>query len=256
MAYRIAIDAGHGGYDNGAMCRGRLEKDDNLNLALAVGEILAYSGMDVIFTRVDDTYISPLERAYMANEENADLFVSIHRNSSPTPNTYSGVQTLIYEEGGLNQNIAKDINQELEEVGFTDLGVDVRTELAVLRRTNMPALLVEVGFINSDSDNKLFDDKFNEIAYAIASGILEGLGEEEEVEEGQIYRVQVGLFHILSNAQNLQNNLIDAGYDVLLVPQGDYYAVQVGKLKTMDDAVELEQEFRELGYGTFIVTDN
>ncbi|WMJ88768.1 N-acetylmuramoyl-L-alanine amidase [Anaerocolumna sp. MB42-C2] len=234
MAYRIAIDAGHGGYDNGAMYRERLEKDDNLNLALAVGEILAYSGMDVIFTRIDDSYISPLERAYMANEENADLFVSIHRNSSPTLNTYSGVQTLIYEEDGLNQHIAKAINQELEEVGFTDLGVDVRTELAVLRRTKMPALLVEVGFINSDSDNELFDDQFNEIAYAIASGILEGLG--EEAEEGQLYRVQVGLFRILSNAQNLQNNLIDAGYDVLLVSQGDYYAVQVGELQTMDDA--------------------
>ena len=253
MAYRIVIDAGHGGYNNGATYDGRLEKEDNLNLALAVGEILAYSGIDVIFTRIDDSYISPLERAYMANEENADLFVSIHRNSSPTPNTYSGVQTLIYDEGGLKQDIAENINRELEEVGFTNLGVDIRTELAVLRRTNMPALLVEVGFINSDSDNELFDDQFNEIAYAIASGILAGLGEEEE--EGPIYRVQVGLFRILSNAQNLQNNLIDAGYDVLLVPQGDYYAVQVGEMQTMDDAVELEQELREQGYSTFIVTD-
>jgi N-acetylmuramoyl-L-alanine amidase len=253
MAYRIVIDAGHGGYDNGAMYNGRLEKDDNLNLALAVGEILAYSGIDVIFTRVDDSYISPLERAYMANEEDADLFVSIHRNSSPTPNTYSGVQTLLYDEGGIKQTIADNINQELEAVGFTNLGIDIRTELAVLRRTNMPALLVEVGFINSDADNDLFDSDFNEIAYAIATGILDGLQVDNEVSTS--YRIQVGLFRVLSNAQNLQNNLIEAGYDVLIVPQGEYYAVQVGDLQTMDDAVELEQELRQQGYSTLIVTD-
>ncbi len=254
MAYRIVIDAGHGGYDNGAVYNERVEKEDNLDLALAVGEVLAYSGIDVIFTRVDDTYISPLERAYMANEEDADLFVSIHRNSSPKPNTYSGVQALIYDEGGIKQAIAENINQELEEVGFANLGVDVRAELAVLRRTNMPALLLEVDFINSDEDNELFDDNFNEIAYAIASGILEGLN--METDEGPVYRVQVGLFRLLSNAQNLQNNLIAQGYEVLLVPQGEYTAVQVGSLPTMEDAAQLEQELRQLGYSTFIVSDN
>ncbi len=254
MAYRIVIDAGHGGYDSGAVYDGRLEKEDNLNLALAVGEILAYSGMDVIFTRVDDSYISPLERAYMANEENADLFVSIHRSLSFTPNTYSGVQTSIYDEGGMAQTIAENINQELEEIGFANLGVNIRTEYAVLRRTNMPALFVEVGFINSDADNELFDDNFSEIAYAIASGILNGLAAGGA--EGPVYRVQVGLFRVLSNAQNLQNNLIDAGYDVLLVPQGEYYAVQVGEMQTMDDAVQLEQELRQQGYNTFIVTED
>ncbi len=254
MAYRIVIDAGHGGYDDGAVYNGRLEKDDNLNLALAVGEILAYSGIDVIFTRIDDSYISPLERAYMANEENADLFVSIHRNASPTPNTYSGVQSLIYEEGGINQTIAENINQELSEIGFTDLGVDVRSELAVLRRTNMPALMVEVGFINTDADNDLFDENLNQIAYAIASGILDGLQFEDNM--SPVYRVQVGLFRVLSNAQTLQNSLIDAGYDVLMVPQGEFYAVQVGELENMEDAAELEQELRQQGYSTLIVRDN
>ncbi len=254
MAYRIVIDAGHGGYDNGVVYNGRLEKDDNLNLALAVGEILAYDDVDVIFTRVDDSYISPLERAYMANEENADLFVSLHRNLSPTPNTVSGVRTLIYDEGGIQEAIAENINQELEEIGFTNLGVDIRTEYAILRRTNMPALMVEVGYINSDADNELFDNNLNEIAYAIASGILDGLELEQEL--GPIYRVQVGLFRTLSNARNLQNNLNDAGYNVIMIPQGEYYAVQVGELQTMDDAVELEEELRQQGYSTFIVREN
>jgi N-acetylmuramoyl-L-alanine amidase len=254
MAYQIVLDAGHGGYDNGAIYNDRLEKDDNLNLAMAIGEILAYNGMDVILTRIDDTYVSPLERAYMANSEGADLFVSIHRNSSPTPNTYSGVETLIYDEDGIKEDIAKKINENLEGVGFTNLGVDIRTDLAVLRRTQMPSLLVEVGFINTEADNSIFDENFDDIAYAIASGILEGIQNSEE-DEAPLYRVQVGLFRILENAQNLQSILRQMGYDVVMIPQGEYYAVQVGELTNIEDAQELEQELREQGYSTLIVSD-
>lgn len=254
MAYKIVIDAGHGGYDAGAVYKGRLEKDDNLDLALSIGEILAHSGIDVIFTRIDDSYISPLERAFMANEENADLFVSIHRNSCPDSNTHSGVQILIYEEDRINQVIAENINQELGALGLGNLGIDVRNDLAILRRTHMPALLVEAGFINADSDNDLFDSNMNQIAYAISAGILNGL--QRVNTNGPVYRVQVGLFRVLANAQALQNSLINGGYSVLLVPQGEHYAVQVGEVRNMDDAVKLEQELREKGYSTLIVKDN
>lgn len=60
-------------------------------------------------------------------------------------------------------------------VGFVNHGVNERPNLAVLRRTNMPAVLVEVGFINTDRDNMLFDSRFDEIAQAIANGILMSL---------------------------------------------------------------------------------
>lgn len=175
MANRIILDAGHGGYDNGAVYFGRMEKYDNLDLTLAVGEILDNNGVDVLFTRVEDVYVSPLERAYMANMEEADYFVSIHRNSSPIPNTYSGVQSLVYNMNDPAALMAENINKELEEVGFTNLGIAVRTDLAVLRRTDMPSLLVEVGFINTDSDNTLFDERFDDIANAIAAGIMDTL---------------------------------------------------------------------------------
>lgn len=254
MAYKIVIDAGHGGPDDGAVYKGRIEKDDNLNLALSIGEILAYSGIDVIFTRIDDSYLTPRERSLMANEENADLFVSIHRNSCPVSNSHRGVQTLIYNQGEISQHIAENINGQLKKIGFTDLGVDVRKDLTALRRTNMPALIIEVGFINADSDNNLLDTNMNQIAYAISSGILNALRAEGNL--GPIYRVQVGLFRVLSNAQALQNSLIRAGYDVLLAPQGEYYAVQVGELNNMEDAQKLEKELREQGYSTLIVRDS
>ena len=77
----VVIDAGHGGADPGAKFEGRQEKDDALRLALAVGNILSQNGVDVRYTRTDDTYNTPLEKATMANEAGADYFVSIHRNA-------------------------------------------------------------------------------------------------------------------------------------------------------------------------------
>ena len=75
---RIVIDAGHGGYDNGAVYQGRQEKNDNLDIALAVGEILQDKGVDVVYTRVDDVYDSPVRKAEIANQLGGDfLFPSI-----------------------------------------------------------------------------------------------------------------------------------------------------------------------------------
>lgn len=173
MAVKIVIDAGHGGYDAGATYNGRREKDDTLALALAVGEILEAQGYDVVYTRTDDVYDSPVQKARIGNESGADFFVSIHRNSSPTPNQYNGVQTLIYNNVGLKATMAENVNKELEQVGYRNINVVERPDLAVLRRTKMPAILVEAGFINSDVDNNLFDTKFSETAEAIARGIDE-----------------------------------------------------------------------------------
>lgn len=173
MAIKIMIDAGHGGYDSGASYQGRREKDDVLNLALEVGRILQSQGYDVEYTRTDDVYDSPVQKAQKGNASGADFFVSLHRNSSPTANQYNGVETLIYDDSGIKADMAANINRRLEEVGYRNAGVEVRPNLAVLRRTRMPALLVEAGFINSDIDNDLFDSKFNETAQAIADGIDE-----------------------------------------------------------------------------------
>ena len=78
----VAIDPGHGGRDWGASYMGRKEKEDNLNLAFAVGSILENNGIDVFYTRVDDVYDSPYEKAVKANNSGADLFVSLHRNAT------------------------------------------------------------------------------------------------------------------------------------------------------------------------------
>ena len=98
MKPTIIIDAGHGGYDNGASYNGRKEKDDNLRLALAVGSLLEQDGFPVVYTRTTDVYQRPIDKARIANESGGDYFVSFHRNSSPNSNAYSGVQTFVYDD--------------------------------------------------------------------------------------------------------------------------------------------------------------
>ena len=172
MPYKIMLDAGHGGNDPGAVYGGRQEKDDNLRLAMAVGNILSQNGIDVVYTRTADVYQSPIEKARLANASGADYFISFHRNSSPEPNQYSGVETLVYNQSGRKLTMAQNINRALENIGFKNLGVKSRPGLVVLRRTRMPALLIETGFINTPEDNERFDENFNEIARAIADAIL------------------------------------------------------------------------------------
>lgn len=171
----IVLDAGHGGENPGAVYKGRQEKDDALALALAVGSILESRGQEVYYTRTTDIYESPAQKAREGNQVGADYFVSIHRNSSPYPNQYTGVETLVYNRYGAAARLAANINEQLEQVGYENQGVNERKNLAVLRQTRMPAVLVEVGFINTDRDNALLDQRFDETANAIAQGILMSL---------------------------------------------------------------------------------
>lgn len=172
---KIMIDAGHGGADPGAVYNGRQEKDDNLNLALAVGRILEEDGYEVEYTRTKDLYQTPYEKAELGNGSGADLFVSIHRNSSVFPDQYSGVETLVFDNSGQKARAAANINERLEQLGFRNIGVIERPNLVVLNSTDIPALLVEAGFINNSEDNRLFDQQFDAIARAIAKGIEERL---------------------------------------------------------------------------------
>lgn len=253
MDYRVFLDAGHGGYDNGATYNGRKEKDDNLKLAAAVGTRLRERGIDTDWTRTTDVYQSPNEKAQIANDNDADLLVSFHRSSSPVPNTYEGVESYVFSKGDGKEEIANNINRNLEKEGFKNLGVDVRKNLAVLKKTKMPAILVDVGFINTDSDNKLFDEKFNQIADAIADGIIASLKNENVPVPMVTYSVQVGLFRNHQNALNLQNTLLEEGFKAEVVPMGGLYAVIVGNFRTISEAEKTEDTLMSNGYETIII---
>ena len=253
MPYSIMLDAGHGGEDSGAVYQGRMEKDDNLRLALAVGEILAANGIDVSYTRTTDVYQTPFEKAQIANRAGVDFFISFHRNSSPQANQYNGVEVLVYDKSGIKYEMAKNILGALGELGFREIGVKARPGLVVLRRTKMPALLVETGFINSDTDNKRFDEQFDEIARSIAEAIL-GTLDEETVEGPVYYRVQTGAFRNRENADRMLYGLTDNGYPAFLLQENGLYKVQVGAYLQIGNAINMEQRLRDAGYSTIIVT--
>lgn len=252
MPYSIMLDAGHGGVEPGAIYNGRNEKDDTLNLVLAIGEILQNNGIEVSYTRTTDVYESPFEKAMEANRAGVDFFISIHRNSFPTANQVSGVESLVYDLSGIKYEMAQEINQELETIGFVNLGVNARPNLIVLKRTQMPAVLVEVGFINSDTDNLLFDENFDAIAQAISSGILDTLENTGVIEENE-YHVQVGLYRNFRNAKRLLDELLTQGFPAEIDEEGSFIQVRVGEFDNLEDAAVMERRLRRAGYDTLIV---
>ena len=278
MVEKILIEAGHGGKNPCAVYQGRLESDDALRLAMAVGNILEENGYDVIYTRTTDATQSVGQKAAIANEEGADLFLSIHRNAADYPGQYDGIQTLLYDDSGLKKKIAERINANLEALGFRNIGVDIRPNLVVLNSTRMPALLVEAGFIDSDKDNQLFDSRFQALAQAIADGIMETLEESAATEEGisadalspvasvsdqaedpslpdkELYRVQAGAYREREYAENLLSLLENDGFPAYIIYHDGLYKVQIGAYARLSNAIAMEREVREKGYNTYITT--
>ena len=286
MPYSIMLDAGHGGRDPGAVYQGRQEKDDNLSLVLSIGEILQENDVDVEYTRTTDIYQTPYEKAMIANRAEADFFISIHRNSFPTDNQVSGVESLVYDLSGLKYEMGENINAQLETVGFVNLGVKARPNLVVLRRTQMPAVLVEVGFINSNTDNQLLDENFEAVTQAIARGILDTLEDaglvqaqaevqneipsdfepgtsretqadvETEVDAGNrpVYRVQVGAFRNRYYAERLLKELEEQEYPAEIDDTGEFFRVKVGVFSVLNDAVKMEKRLKFAGYSTVVVS--
>lgn len=251
---KVIIDAGHGGAEPGATYEGRKEKDDTLRLALAVGQILEDNGVDVAFTRTEDVYDTPFEKAQIANREGGDFLISIHRNSSPEPNQYSGVESLVFDLSGEKVELAENINEALSEVGFRNLGVKERPGLVILRRSRMPAVLVEAGFLNTEADNELFDARFDEVAQAIAGGVLRTLGENQVQAQERYYRVQTGAFRRREYAEDLLYQLLAENYPAFILYDDGLYKVQVGAFRQLDNAVRMEEALRRNGYSTFITT--
>lgn len=172
---KICLDAGHGGKDPGATKYGRKEKDDALKLTLKVGSILKGRGHSIVYTRTTDVYESPNTKAKEGNASGAAFFASFHRNSDDDEDAH-GYETLVYANSGKAKVCADTANKKMAAIGFRNRGTKVRTGLAVLNGTTMPAALFENGFISNKSDNALFDAKFSQIAEGLADAIEAAVG--------------------------------------------------------------------------------
>lgn len=238
---KIYIDPGHGGDSIGATYKGRLEQDDTLRLAKKVRECLKPYDVEVKLAREGNTNPSLNARAAEANAWGAGYFLSLHRNAIG-PNIAKGVENWVYSKvsktGETYKQAARILNLVCTRTGFSNrgmkLGAPSYADFAVNRLTNMSSCLLEVGFIDSDTDNRIFDSKFNEMAQAIAEGLAEAVGavkgttEEtpevipEEEAEGVIYTVQAAAFIKKNNAEAFLKAVQAAGFgDAFISIKGD-----------------------------------
>ena len=217
------------------------------------------NGYDVTYTRTSDVTQSVGQKAAIANEEGADLFVSIHRNAGEYPGQYSGIQTLIYDDSGIKKQIAENIDANLEALGFRNAGVSIRPNLVVLNSTQMPALLVEAGFIDSDTDNRLFDSRFQAMAQAIADGIMETLEgaqvtssnvSEEEPQEEERHRPPMNR---PPHRPPMRPPIPPMPPVPPEEPEEELYRVQAGAFRERQNADNLLQLLENDGFPAFIV---
>ena len=174
--YYIILDAGHGGKDRGASVDDVLEKEINLQITYKLRELLEARGAYIILTRQDDTYIALEDRSSFANLHSADLFISIHCNSYMEDASVAGLE-IYYYQNRTAKSIADDILSALKETGqFATRNVKPE-EFYVLMHTDMPAILVELGFMtNQEELQNLCDEAYQyALAEAMADSIIASL---------------------------------------------------------------------------------
>jgi N-acetylmuramoyl-L-alanine amidase len=187
MAIKIFIDQGHNptGYHNtGAVGNGLFEQDVNYNVGVYLAQLLNNDPrFEARLSRPTPNTVlgtnnttSLAERVRMANEWPADYFISIHANASVNP-AANGSEVYIYQYGTQANWLADQVLRGIVEVvGTNNNGVRTNPSLYVLRRTNMPAILVEMGYLTNTSDaEKLRDDQY-QFAQGIYLGILRYFG--------------------------------------------------------------------------------
>lgn len=190
--YTVFLDVGHGGKDPGASYYGVQEKRINLEVSMKMKKLLEDKGYSVILSRTSDVFIDhKTERSRLANESNADIFVSVHHNAMPGNTVVNGIETFYYKydpeyEPKINQDMHNNIVriQESAKLAYSiheslidhtsayDRGVR-RETFAVLRETAIPAVLLELGFMSNQSElNKLTSQSYqNTLAKAVVAGI-------------------------------------------------------------------------------------
>ena len=182
--FKVCIDPGHGGEDDGACITDetgnviRKEKDDTARLGYAIRDYLKTQNVQVVMTRETDVMLDLADICKIANDNWCDLFVSIHRDS--VSSDVSGFEACVHSKMPEPDTIlAQNIMTNLNNVGISnDRGLvygytnDRTQNYHVNADTVCPSVLMEMGFITSDLDNKLFDEHLTDYAKAIGDAII------------------------------------------------------------------------------------
>ena len=226
---KVYIGVGHGGSDPGAVGNGLKEKDLNLAIALSCRDVLTRHGVNVSMSRTEDKTRSLGGYIQECNSYAPDYAVDIHNNAGGG----DGAEVYCSINGGKGKTLAGNVLSAIvAETGQNSRGIKTRTNssgadyFGFIRSTNAPAIIVECAFVDNSKDIAIIDTAAEQKAMgaAIAKGILKTLNiayKEEAsapvVDNGKLYRVQVGAFKSKENAEKLQQQLKTAGYDTFIV---------------------------------------
>ncbi|MGG3889940.1 N-acetylmuramoyl-L-alanine amidase family protein [Metabacillus fastidiosus] len=245
---KIIIDAGHGGKDSGATGNGLLEKDITLTISKYLKEYLDshYTGFEAKLTRNSDVFIELSERANISNRYDADVFISNHVNAGGG----TGYESYIYSKPSAGSiQLQKLVNMEALETakkyGLGSHGDDTKREnLAVVRRTDMPAILTEIDYIDSSDSELLKNDEFlRDMAGAYTRGIAKFLGlpgkskPQGAVQEMKISEATQKAIEKLESYGIIQKEYkVTKEYEITLISMlnGLVKAIESGKLKAKE----------------------
>ncbi|HEY8416556.1 MAG TPA: N-acetylmuramoyl-L-alanine amidase [Limnochordales bacterium] len=184
----VAVDPGHGGSDRGAchLPSGLVEKEINLDMALRLERALKASGAEVILTRRDDTFVSLDDRAQVANERGAHVFLSLHVNRYPSSDCF-GAQTFYFPSSLEGRRLALLIQEELLQIYPPNYRQALPGNYRVLRVARMPAALVEIGFVTNATDRALMqrEDYREAVAAAVVRALIRFVRGEAAAESAQ-----------------------------------------------------------------------
>ncbi len=179
-ALTIVVDPGHGGKDPGCMSGSVYECDINLAVALKVAAYLEEYDINVIMTRTEDEFLSLIERVTIANEAEADYFVSLHCNTYDDDSSVSGLECYYCPDMEDGEAFAAAIVEYMKENSDIKVRKYEDNDLFVLHNTNMTAVLIEMGYMSSPTElaNLTSDAYQSELAQAIVEGIIFAVSQE------------------------------------------------------------------------------
>ncbi|WP_226535047.1 N-acetylmuramoyl-L-alanine amidase [Fictibacillus halophilus] len=251
----IIIDPGHGGNDPGAVNKNSFEKTYNLKIAKKIQSYLQNNyEVKILMTRSSDATVSLDERTDFANKQKADFYLSIHQNSGGG----EGFESYVYiNVGAETKKIQSAIHARTASVmnkyGARNRG-QKQANFHVLRETRMPAVLLEVLFIDNAGNLSLLnrEDFQNEVSAAIATGVAAGLSlKQKQQETKDLFIAIAGAFEQKENAEArvrfLADKKISAFIDEETINNKKYYRVQAGAFQKRENAEAHVVKIRALG---------
>lgn len=227
---KVFLSAGHGGSDPGACAHNLKEKDINLQTMLACKEELERHGVKVVCSRTKDANDPVADEVKEANASGADYAFSIHANAGGG----DGFEVYYHTTSAKGKSLAKLAEKYVKKIGQNSRGIKSGNHLYFIRKTKMPAVLVESFFVDNDRDNNIGDTIKEQKAFGVAyaKAILEFLGITYKEKSGsssgsssgsaaaenkKLFRVQCGAFKDKKNAETLKNELISKGFSAYIV---------------------------------------